>query len=100
MTRNKQHDRIVKIHWKGSKMLNDDMERIKEEEGILNRLRQITPSNMVVAFRAKMTNYEILLCQEISMIRKLPLVDVLLKMELFKQSSEHLLYKKDFSVAV
>ncbi|MDP3291222.1 MAG: hypothetical protein Q8M43_04245 [Sulfuricurvum sp.] len=43
-----------------------------------------------------MSNYEILTCQEISALGKIPLLDVLEKMAAFKQTSEHILYKKDF----
>lgn len=74
-------------------MLNNDF---VEPESVLKRLRQISPSHMIVAYRAKMTNYEILLCQEISTAAKVPLHDVLEKMAAFKQTSEYILYKRDF----
>lgn len=74
-------------------MLNNDF---VEQETVLNRLRQISPSHMIVAYRAKMTNYELLLCQEISEAVKVPLHDVLEKMAAFKQTSDFLLYKKEF----
>ena len=60
------------------------------------RLKEISATHMKVAYRAHMSNYEILLCQEISLIGKFPLIDVMEKMAAFKQTSEHLLYKKDF----
>jgi hypothetical protein len=76
-------------------MLNDNNEFVKEEE-VLKRLREISTQHMIVAYRAKMTNYEILLCQKISAMGKYPLMHVLEKMAAFKQTSEHILYKKDF----
>lgn len=76
-------------------MLNDNNEWLNEEE-VLKRLRQISAQHMIVAYRAKMSNYEILLCQKISAMSKIPLIDVLEKMEAFKQTSEHILYKRDF----
>lgn len=85
----------MQVHSKGSKMLNNNNEWI-EEEGTLKRLRQLTSQHWVVAYRARMSNYEILICQEISALGKVPLMDVLEKMAAFKQTSEHILYKKDF----
>lgn len=76
-------------------MLNNNNEWVKEE-GVLKRLRQLSAKHMVVAYRARMSNYEILICQEISAMGKIPLMDVLEKMAAFKQTSEHILYKKDF----
>jgi len=76
-------------------MLNDNNEWLNEEE-VLQQLKQISTQQMIIVFRAKMSNYEILLCQKISAMSKTPLSDVLEKMEAFKQTSEHLLYKKDF----
>jgi len=76
-------------------MLNDNNEFLNEKE-VLQRLKQISTQQMIIVFRAKMSNYEILLCQKISTMSKIPLSDVLEKMEAFKQTSEHLLYKKDF----
>lgn len=80
-------------------MLNNNQDSAVEEKGVLSRLKQISTNHMIVAYRAKMTHYEILLCQKISAMSKLPLFDVLVKMEAFKQTSEHLLYKKEFSFA-
>ncbi len=74
-------------------MLNNN---IVEQESVLKRLREISASHMIVAYRAKMTNYELLLCQEISEVAKVPLHDVLEKMAAFKQTSEFLLYKREF----
>lgn len=76
-------------------MLNNNHDFV-EPENILNRMRQISASHMIVAYRAKMTNYELMVCQEISAVSKIPLMDVLEKMAAFKQTSEYLLYKKDF----
>jgi len=76
-------------------MLNNN-NTLVEKEVVLKRLRQLTSQHMVVAYRAKMSNYEILICQEISAMGKFPLIDVLEKMAAFKQTSEHILYKKDF----
>ncbi|WP_295052466.1 hypothetical protein [Sulfuricurvum sp.] len=76
-------------------MLNDNSELLNEEE-VLKRLRQISTQHMIVAYRANMSNHEILLCQKISAMSKIPLIDVLEKMEAFKQTSEHILYKRDF----
>lgn len=76
-------------------MLNNANE-LQVNKTVLNRLRQLTTKHMIVAYRARMSNYEIALCQEISAMSKLPLIDVLEKMELFKQTSAHILYKKDF----
>jgi hypothetical protein len=91
---------MTALHFRSSKMLNNNYDdAVAEEEGVLNQLKQISPNHMIVAYRAKMTHYEILLCQKISAISKLSLFDVLLKMEAFKQTSEHLLYKKEFSFA-
>lgn len=69
---------------------------LAEHESALKQLRQISTSHMIVAYRAKMTNYEILLCHKISSMGKLPLIDVMEKMAAFKQTAEHILYKKDF----
>lgn len=76
-------------------MLNIDNDFV-EHEHILEQLKQISANHLIVAYRAKMTNYEILLCQKISLVSKLPLMDVLEKMAAFKLTSEYLLYKKDF----
>lgn len=76
-------------------MLNDNNEFLDEQE-VLKRLKHISTQQMIVAYRARMSNYEILLCQKISLMSNIPLQDVLEKMEAFKQTSEHLLYKKDF----
>jgi hypothetical protein len=75
-------------------MLNDN--GLEEQERVLKRLRQISTNHMIVAYRAKMTNYEILVCQEISSVGRFPLIDVMEKMAAFKQTAEHILYKKDF----
>lgn len=75
-------------------MLNNN---ITEQDRVLKQLQQISTNHMVVAYRAKMTNYEILLCQEISSVGKIPLIDVMEKMAAFKQTAEHILYKKDFT---
>ena len=77
-------------------MLTNNNEWI-EEKGVLKRLKELSSKHMVVAYRAKMSHYEILLCQEISALGKIPLMDVLEKMADFKQTSEYLLYKKDFA---
>ncbi|HEX5330348.1 hypothetical protein [Sulfuricurvum sp.] len=69
---------------------------VAEHESVLKRLKGISTSHMIVAYRAKMSNYEILLCQEISSVGRFPLIDVMEKMAAFKQTSEHILYKKDF----
>jgi len=79
---------------KGCKMLSSN--DLAEHESALKQLRQISTSHMIVAYRAKMTNYEILLCHKISLGSKLPLIDVMEKMAAFKQTAEHILYKKDF----
>lgn len=76
-------------------MLNDNNEWLNEKE-VLKRLREISTHHMIVAYRANMSNHEILLCQKISAMSKIPLIDVLEKMEVFKQTSEYLLYKRDF----
>jgi len=76
-------------------MLNNNNEWV-EEEGVLKRLSQLTSQHMIVAYRARMSNYEILICQEISIMGQIPLIDVLERMAAFKQTSEHILYKKDF----
>lgn len=76
-------------------MLNYNNELLNEKE-VLKRLREISAHHMIVAYRANMSNHEILLCQQISAMSKIPLIDVLEKMEVFKQTSEHLLYKRDF----
>jgi len=78
-------------------MLNDNNELLNENE-VLARLKQISTQQMIIVFRAKMSNYEILLCQKISAMSNIPLNDVLEKMEAFKKTSEHLLYKKDFAL--
>ena len=75
-------------------MLNNDDSL--ECESVLKRLRTISSNHMIIAYRAKMTNYEILLCQDISLVSKIPLIDVLEKMAIFKQTAEYILYKKDF----
>ncbi len=67
-----------------------------EYESALKQLKEISISHMIVAYRAKMTNYEISLCHKISLMSKLPLIDVMEKMAVFKQTAEHILYKKDF----
>jgi hypothetical protein len=87
---------MAKVHHKGSKMLTNNNQWI-EEKGVLKRLKELTSKHMVVAYKAKMSNYEILLCQEISALAKVPLMEVLEKMAAFKQTSEYLLYKKDFA---
>jgi hypothetical protein len=74
-------------------MLNNN---ITEQERVLKQMQQIAINHMIVAYRAKMTNYEILLCQEISSVGKFPLIDVMEKMAAFKETAEHILYKKDF----
>jgi len=51
---------------------------------------------MIVACRAKMTNYEILLCQEISLVVKIPLIDVMEKLAAFKQTAELVLLLNPF----
>lgn len=79
-------------------MLNDNNEWLDEEE-VLKRLKHISTQEMIIVYRAKMSNYEILLCQKISALSKIPLNAVLEKMEAFKQTSEHILYKKDFIFA-
>ena len=79
---------------KGCKMLSSN--DLEEHESALKQFRQISTSHMIVAYRAKMTNYEILLCHKVSSMSKLPLIDVMEKMAAFKQTAEHILYKKDF----
>ena len=69
---------------------------VVEHENALKRLKEVSTSHMIVAYRAKMSNYEILLCQEISSVGHFPLIDVMEKMAAFKQTAEHILYKKDF----
>lgn len=69
---------------------------IYDRQHVMKRLIDISTEHMVVAYRAKMTNYEILLCQEISSIGNFSLLEVLEKMADYKQTSEFLLYKKDF----
>lgn len=76
-------------------MLNDNNEWLDENE-VLKRLKHISTQQMIIVYRAKMSNYEVLLCQKISAMSKIPLGEVLEKMEAFKQTSEHILYKKDF----
>lgn len=74
-------------------MLNDNA--FAEYNNVSKQL-QLSITHTMVAYRAKMTNYEILLCQEISSMGKFPLIDVMEKMAAFKQTAEHILYKKDF----
>lgn len=69
---------------------------ILDKENVMKEKIDISVEHVKVAYRAKMSNYEILLCQQISSLGHFPLIDVMEKMEAFKQTSEHLLYKKDF----
>lgn len=50
----------------------------------------------IITYRAKMTMFEMVTCLEVSTLMNVPIEEVLLQMAAFKETSEHLLYKKDF----
>ncbi|ADR34314.1 hypothetical protein Sulku_1653 [Sulfuricurvum kujiense DSM 16994] len=58
---------------------------------------RLTPTNLKIAYKAKMTNYEMKLCHEISEDKQLQLEYVLSKMAHFKETSDYRLYNKDFA---
>ncbi|MDD2839314.1 MAG: hypothetical protein WCS55_09565 [Sulfuricurvum sp.] len=57
-----------------------------------------TTEQAVMTYRAKMTMFEMAKCLEMSILKSLPLEDVLIKMAEFKQTSAHRLYKREFSL--
>lgn len=71
----------------------------EQEIDILEKLRTISIDHMIVARKAKMTLCEILHCMEICEKRSLAPDLVFAKMAAFKESSAHLIYKEDFSLA-
>jgi hypothetical protein len=83
--------------YKGLAMATEltEWQRIKQR---LNNLLINTPiDHLIIAHKAKMSLHEIFMCQEISDLKSIPIDHVFKKMALFKESSDHLLYKKDFA---
>ena len=67
---------------------------------LMQRLNSIPMDQMIIAKRAKMTLCEMLKCIELSEYHSIALEFVMKEMESFKQTSAHLLYKEEFSLAV
>lgn len=77
-------------------MSNDVTEWQRIKQRLNNLLDETSIEHLLIAHQAKMSIYEILMCQEISALKSIPIDNVFKKMALFKESSAHLLYKKDF----
>lgn len=58
---------------------------------------RLSPSNLKIAYKANMTNYEMKLCHEISEHKQLHLEHVLNQMAHFKETSDYRLYNKNFA---
>lgn len=63
---------------------------------IVNRINQIAHQHLQIAFKAKMTHYEMSRCIEISNLQNVPIDQIFNKMATFKESSDYIVYKKDF----
>lgn len=70
-----------------------------ESVSVMDRIRNLSVEQMIVALRAKMTTREMMKCLEISTSKRIPLDQVFHKMASFKETSAHILYKEDFSFA-
>jgi hypothetical protein len=78
-------------------MTKDLLEYKKVQHDIVHKMNQISSEHLKIAFKAKMTHYEISMCKVISDLQSIPIEQIFSKMALFKESSAHILYKKDFS---
>lgn len=78
-------------------MAKDLLEYRQVQQGIVHKISQISGEHLKIAFKAKLTHYEISLCKVISDLQSIPIDQIFIKMALFKESSAHILYKKDFS---
>lgn len=78
-------------------MTKDILEYQQVQYDIVHKMNPIASEHLKIAFKAKMTHYEISVCKVISDLQNIPIEQIFRKMALFKESSEHLIYKKDFS---
>lgn len=78
-------------------MRKDLLENGHVQQDIVHFMNQISSEHLIIAFKAKMTHYEISMCKVISDMQRIPVDQIISKMALFKETSEHILYKKDFS---
>lgn len=78
-------------------MAKDLREYQPAQQDIIHKMNQISSEHLIIAFKAKMTHYEISMCKVISDMQRIPVDQIISKMALFKETSEHILYKKDFS---
>lgn len=78
-------------------MAADDTDLL--QESFLDRLRDMSIEHTIMACCAKLTLTEIAHCLEIGKHNSLPLDYVFEKMAVFKETTAHLLYKEDFSLA-
>lgn len=64
----------------------------------LNNMVNLTSIEAIImAHKAKITINEMLKCQTISELKKIPIEHVFKKMALFKESSAYLIYKQEFT---
>lgn len=77
-------------------MTKDLREYKQVQHDIVHKMNPISSEHLKIAFKAKMTHYEISVCKVISDLQHIPIEQIFKKMAIFKESSEHIIYKKDF----
>ncbi len=67
------------------------------QQTLNNLVNKTSIETLIIADKAKITIFEMLDCQTISELKKIPIEHVIKKMVLFKESSAYLIYKKEFT---
>jgi len=68
----------------------------QQVQDIVNGITKIAHQHLQIAYKAKMTHYEMSRCIEISNLQNVPIDQIFNKMAVFKESSDYIVYKKDF----
>ncbi len=77
-------------------MIQNSLANQQVQDDVVNRITKIAHQHLQIAYKAKMTHYEMSMCLEISNLQNVPIDQIFNKMAIFKESSDYIVYKKDF----